>query len=134
MKKINKILSSLMICFGIITIVSGCGKSNLKNTEVEKLQSDLITMAEENSEKYFTKKLNTKDFDISFAKEVKENEYENIKSLDGVKKVYMIGHFNGKPSDIIEFNLIYDVESKKIIKFGLRTLKDDNIVYANLKE
>ncbi|MBU5484493.1 hypothetical protein KQI86_09140 [Clostridium sp. MSJ-11] len=134
MKKINKVLSSLILCFAIITIVSGCGKSNLKDREVEKLQSNLITIAEENSGKYFGKKLNTKDFDISFAREVKEDEYEDIKSLDGVKNVYMIGHFNGKPSDIIEFNLIYDVESKKIVKFGLKTLKDDHIVYANLKE
>lgn len=134
MKKINKVLINLIICCTIITIITGCNKVNSKNTEIQKLQSDLIILSEKNSQRYFNKKLNTKDFDISLAKQVKENEYEDIKTLDGVKNIYIIGHFNGKPSDIVEFVLVYNLQSKKVIEFGIKNLKNDNMVYANLKE
>lgn len=134
MKKITKIIISLFVGCILITGMTGCSKLELKNADVQKLQSDLISKAEISTEKYFDKKIKANDFDISFGTEAKPNEFDNIKTLDSVKSVYLTGHIKGKPIDVVEFVLVYDLQSKKMIKFGVQTLKDDKLVDAKLEE
>ena len=134
MKKISSIIVSLVICCVVIMGLTGCSKPNSKDPAVKELQSKLTSLAETSSEKYFDKKINSKDFDVCLGSETKPNEFENIETLEGIKTIYLTEHFNGEPKDVTDVILVYDVQSKKMIKFGVRTLKDDNVVYANLKE
>lgn len=132
MKKLILIITNIMVICMLTLGMSGCGKINNESQEVKNLQHDLINFAKESSEKYFAKTIDEKKFDISMGKESRPNEFDSIDNIKDVKECYLSGHVNGKPDDILSFVLVYNVQDKKITKFGIQTLKDDNTVFANL--
>lgn len=132
MKKLTEIATNIILVCMVILGVSGCSKVNNENLEVKNLKYELTNLAKESSEKYFGKKIDEKNFEISLAKESKPNEFETVYNIKDVKECYLDGHVKGKPDDVIDFVLVYDVPSKKITKFGIRTIKDKDVVYTNL--
>ncbi|GMQ59598.1 hypothetical protein AN1V17_39950 [Vallitalea sediminicola] len=132
MNKFIKIIFGFIIVTGLTIGLSGCRA--LENDDVKQLRKDLITIVQDNTKVYFNKEIDCDDFDTSLAQEVSDNSFTSIINLDDVKKVHFIGRFKDKPDDVIDFYLIYDIENKKTEKFGIKTMEDDEIVYAELND
>ncbi|WP_304943007.1 hypothetical protein [Vallitalea guaymasensis] len=132
MNRFIKIIFSFVILAGLTIELSGC--SALENDDVKQLKKDLITVVQDNAKDYFNKEIDCDDFDISLSQAVTEDSFTSVINLDNVKKVHFIGCFKDKPEDVIEFYLIYDIENKKTEKFGIKTLEDDEVVYAELND
>lgn len=132
MNRFIKIIFSFVILAGLTIGLSGC--SVLENDDVKQLKKDLITVVQDNAKEYFNKEIDCDDFDISLSQAVTEDSFNSVNNLDDVQEVHFIGCFKDKPEDVIEFYLIYDIENKKTEKFSIKTLEDDEVIYAELDD
>lgn len=130
-----KNIKFLLILVLAIGLLSGCSSILLEtDSEIGQLKEDLSILAQKNAKEYFKLEMDLKKFDISLGKEVGDNQFENLKTSNTRNKLYLIGHHKNKPEDIISFVLVYDSENEKILKFGVQTIDDEEMVYANLDE
>ncbi|MEG0292175.1 MAG: hypothetical protein RR495_05895 [Anaerovoracaceae bacterium] len=128
MKKIVTVVLSLVLVLGMLT---GCGADN-SNPDVTALKNKLTTYAEQNIAKHFDYKIDSNDFDIAISEEASDKEFIDLKNIDTINDIYLIGHFKQAPKDITDFVVIYDPSKKEVTKLGIETLKEDGMKYANL--
>ena len=114
---------------GCTALVRGSGYS-----ELDRLQMDLGKKAKEYARSGFGTEINLKDFKISMGEKVSENQFEGIKSIEGLKEVYYTGNVKGEPEYVIDFVLVYDTEKNKTVEFGIKTMDDYEMVYMDRAE
>lgn len=131
-KNIFKLLI-LMVLSIVITNFTGCSMGDKPDDDVVELKADLMNLAKTSTKKYFSKEIDASDFDISFGIKNDSDELISIKNLDDVEEVYFMGHAKWKPEDVVDFLLLYDVKNNIIIKFGIQTLDDDELIFADIK-
>ncbi|WMM26391.1 hypothetical protein RBU61_06885 [Tissierella sp. MB52-C2] len=135
MKRNKKILVSILCVVLCLSLLSACNKSILgEDNDIKELKAELSNMAIENAKKYFNENIDINEFDISVAEKVGDNKFKDIESIETTNEIYLIGHHKNKPENIFEFILVYNIENKNIMKFGIQTINNDDIVYANLEK
>ena len=124
----------ILIVFTIGFMGCSLNYNGNNNDETTELKSYLKKTTQEYAKKYFNKEIDLKDFDISIAEESAPNQFNELKNIEGVKDIYLIGHVKGKPKDVLEFILVYNMRTEKVTKFGMLTVNDKEMRYVdNLK-
>ncbi len=129
----KKSICSMLLAVIVIASISGCTAlvEGSEYSELDKLQADLGKKAKEYARSGFGTEINLKDFKISMGEKVAENQFEGIKSIEGLKEVYYTGNVKGEPEYVIDFVLVYDTENEKTVEFGIKTMDDYETVYMD---
>lgn len=131
-KFLKTVLCTVLVVL-LVSVLSGCGSVIPKeNIDVKQLKQSLSKLAQESAKTYFNKEIQLKDYKISLAEETAEDNFETLTTTKTQNNVYLIGYHKSKPEDVMQFVMIYDMSTGSIIKFGIQTLADNEIVYAKL--
>ena len=79
------------------------------------------------------KNIDTKDFDVTLAEEVSENEFENMKDIHTDNPIYLTGILEGKPDDEDVYSFVLVYQNGKAISYGLET-RDKKMKYYDIEQ
>lgn len=123
MTKLNSLKILLVSILASVFLV-GCGIK--KDSKVEDFQNGLIEeVVKKTGEKY---NINAKDYSFSVANEVDTDHFEEIKSLDGLNNIYVVGHLKGN----INGKEVYEITGKYNAKD--ETFESIQVVASNVEE